>query len=160
MPSAPDTALGKDFFFRNVFAKCPCQDIFTAALGKDISKKKFFAKRRVRGIRQSIFQKKIFAECQIWDTRQRNLKKIICRVPNSRHSAKKDMAEHRYVGQPMPSAERLPRAWHSAKKSFTESLFLPSAILCRVRHSAKKVFAEYRFLTLGKAVCTRQRSHF
>ena len=74
-------------------------------------------------------------------------------MPNSRHSAKKDVAEHRYAGQPMPSAALLPRAWHSAKKSFAESFFLssarhsaknslPSAILCRVQHSAKKVFAE------------------
>ena len=80
-------------------------------------------------------------------------KKLLCRVPNSRHSAKKDVAEHRYAGQPIPSVVLLPRAWHSTKKSFAESLFLssarhsaknslPSAILCRVRHSAKKVFAE------------------
>ena len=74
-------------------------------------------------------------------------------ICDSRHSAKKDVAEHRYAGQPMPSAALLPRAWHSAKKSFAECPFLPSArhsaknslpsaILCRVRHSAKKVFAE------------------
>ena len=98
------------------------------------------------GTRQRHFKKKywIFAERRVRGTRQSILKKNICRVPNSRHSAKKDMAEHRYVGQPMPSAVLLPRAWHSAKKSFAESLFLPSgsAILCRVRHSAKKVFAE------------------
>ena len=60
-------------------------------------------------------------------------------MPNSRHSAKKDVAEHRYAGQPMPSTGLLPRAWHSAKKSFAEC---PVAIFCRVRHSAKKVFAE------------------
>ena len=69
-------------------------------------------------------------------------KKNLCRVPNNRHSAKKDVAEHRYAGQPMPSAALLPRAWHSAKKSFAECPFLPSAILCRVRHSTKKVFVE------------------
>ena len=80
-------------------------------------------------------------------------KKLLCRVPNSRHSAKKDVAEHRYAGQPMPSAALLPRAWHSTNKSFAECLFLPSArhsaknslpsaIFCWVRHSAKKVFAE------------------
>ena len=74
-------------------------------------------------------------------------------MPNSKHSAKKDVAEHRYAGQPMPSAALLPRAGHSVKKSFAESIFLPSArhsaknslssaFLCRVRHSAKKVFAE------------------
>jgi len=77
----------------------------------------------------------------------------LCRVPNSRRSAKKDVAEHRYARQPMPSAAFLPRVWHSAKKSFAECTFLPSAwhsaknslpsaILCRVRHSVKKVFAE------------------
>ena len=91
-------------------------------------------------------------------TRQREKLKTkkktnLCRVPNSRRSAKKDVAEHRYVGQPMPSAAFLPRVWHSAKKSFAECSFLPSAwhsaknslpsvILYRVRHSAKKVFAE------------------
>ena len=63
-------------------------------------------------------------------------------MPNSRHSAKKDVAEHRYAGHPMPSAALLPRVWHSAKKSFAECIFLPSAIICRVQHSAKKVFAE------------------
>ena len=75
-------------------------------------------------------------------------------MPNSRHSAKKDVAEHRYAGQPMPSAAFLPRVWHSAKKSFTECNSLPSATLgkeglCRVPvfntwqrilHSAKSLF--------------------
>ena len=80
-------------------------------------------------------------------------KKNLYRVPNSRHSAKKDVAKYRYAGQPMPSAVILPKAWHLANKSFAECPFLPtarhsaknslpSAILCRVRHSAKKVFAE------------------
>ena len=50
---------------------------------------------------------------------------------NSRHSAKKDVGEHRYAGQPMPSAVLLPGAWHSAKKSFAESLF------CRVQFFAE-----------------------
>ena len=91
-------------------------------------------------------------------------------MPNSRHSAKKDVTEHRYAGQPMPSAALLPRVWHSAtehryagqpmpsaalllrvwhsaKKSFAECIFLPSVghsakNLCRVQHSEKKVFAE------------------
>ena len=73
------------------------------------------------------------------------LKKInLCRVPNSRHSAKKDVAEHRYVGQPMPSAALLPRVWHSAKKSFAKCNYLPSA----------------RFLTLDKEFCTRQSLFF
>ena len=58
--------------------------------------------------------------------------KKLCRVPNTMHSVKKDVAEHRYAGQPMPSAALLPRVWHSAKKSFAECRCLPSA-----RHSAK-----------------------
>ena len=123
-------------------------------------------------------KKFIFAECLHMGTRQRPLKKILCRapcqghsakyfpkknlcrvsdlghsaknffkknllcrVPNSKHSAKKDVAEHRYAGQPMPSATRLSRAWHSTKKSFAECPFLPSA-LPSARHSAKKVFVE------------------
>ena len=108
------------------------------ALGKDISKKNIESlPSAVSGALSKVFSKK----------------KNLCRVPNSRHSVKKDAAEYRYAWQPMPSAELLPRVWHSAKKSFAECTFLPSAwhsaknslpsvILCRVRHSAKNVFAE------------------
>ena len=135
LPSAKNKALGKEgfeFFFK--ISSLP--SAFTGALDKVFSKKKslssarsgtldkefflkktFFAECQIGSTRQSIFQKKIFAECQIWDTRQRIFfkKKLLCRVPNSRHSAKKDVAEHGYAGQPMPSAA-----------------LLPSAILCRV----------------------------
>ena len=69
-------------------------------------------------------------------------------MPNSRHSVKKDVAEHRYAGQPMPSAALLPRAWHSAKKSFAECPFLPKGPTL-----GKEFFAEYNSLpsaALGK----------
>ena len=65
-------------------------------------------------------------------------KKNLYRVPNSRHSAKKDVAEHRYAGQPMPSAALLPGARHSAKKAYAEcrafagSPTLGKEGLCRV----------------------------
>ena len=69
-------------------------------------------------------------------------------MPNSRHSAKKDVAEHRYAGQPMPSAALLPRVWHSAKKSFAECIF------CRVPGTQQRTFNRVPFF----AECsTRQR---
>ena len=99
----------------------------SGALGKVFSKKKSLPSSRSGTLGKEIFFLK---------------KNLLCRVPNSRHSAKKDVAEHHYAGHPIPSAAFLPRVWHSAKKSFAECIFLPSAILCRVQHSAKKVFAE------------------
>jgi len=87
-------------------------------------------------------------------------KKNLCRVPNSRHSAKKDVVEHRYAGQPMPSAALLPRAWHSAKKSFAECPFLPSAFLCPVRHSTKKVFAECPIFNTRQRILHSAKSLF
>ena len=127
---------------------------FTGALGKDISKKKSLPSAVLGALGKVCSKTKSLPSARSGTlVKDFFFKNLLCRVPNSRHSAKKDVAEHRYVGQPMPSAVLLPRAWHSAKKSFAESLFLPSvrhsaknslssAILCRVRHSAKKVFAE------------------
>ena len=95
------------------------------------------------------------------------LKKILnlCRAPCqghsvkifffSKHSAKKDVAEHRYAGQPMSSAALLPRAWHSANKSFAECLALGEELFAecpifdtrqRSLHSAKAVFPVVRVL--------------
>ena len=75
-------------------------------------------------------------------------KNNICRVPNSRHSAKKDVTKHRYAGQPMPSA-----------CAFAESLALGKEVLCREPFFAecaalgKELFAECNSLpsaALGK----------
>ena len=104
LPSAKNKALGKEgfeFFLNILFVEC-----------------------LNRGTRQRHFEKKILcrASCQGHSVKYFP-KKNLCRVPNSRHTAKKDVAEHRYAGQPMSSAALLPRAWHSAKNSFVESLF-------------------------------------
>ena len=98
-------------------------------------------------------------------------KKNLCRVSNCRHSAKKDVAEHRYAGQPMLSAALLSRAWHSAKKSFAEcpclpsvrhsaKNSLPSVILCRVQHSVKKVFVECSIFDTRQRILHSAKSLF
>ena len=111
LPSAWAGALGKVFFLKKKLCRVP-------DLGH--SAKKFQKKKSLPSARSETLGKEFF------------LKKInLCRVPNIRHSAKKDVAEHRYAGQPMPSAALLPRVWHSAKKSFAECIF------CRVQFFAE-----------------------
>ena len=120
LPSAKNKALGKEgfeFFFKKFpLCRVPSQGTQQRHL------KKIFAECRARGTRQSIFQKKNLPSARSGTLGKEFFfkKNLLCRVPNSRHSAKKDVAEHRYAGQPMPSAALLPRDWHSAKKSFAE----------------------------------------
>ena len=110
--------------FQKKFNSSLCRVPNEWALGKDISKKNIESlPSAVSGALGKVFSKKKSLPSAKSGTLDKEFflkKNHLCRVPNSRHSAKKDVAEHRYAGQPMPSAALLPRDWHSAKKSFAE----------------------------------------
>ena len=147
---------------------------FTGALGKDISKKKILCRALCQGHSAKYFQKKIFAECQIWDTRQRNffLKKNFfaeCLTAGTRQRRTWPNTVTR------GSLCRVPRF---CRESGTRQRSpLPSALFCRVPGTRQRTlcrvqfFAECgtrqrrslpsaRFLTLSKEFCTRQRLCF
>ena len=150
LPSASHQALGKEcfnFFLNFLFAECIHRSTRQRNNKKNLCRvpskghsAKYFKNKKnsLPSARSETLGKELKKKlnlCRVPDLghsakKLKTKKTNLCRVPNSRRSAKKDVAEHRYAGQPMPSAMLLPRAWHSAKKSFAESLFLPSAILC------------------------------
>ena len=172
-------ALGKDILKQ--IKSLP--SVVPGALGKVFFKKKLkkiLAKCRVRGTRQSIFQKKI-AECQIWDTRQRNFKKNLnlCRVPDLGHSAKKFFKKKNFA-ECLTAGTRQRRTWPNTitrvilfraprfcRESGTRQRSpLPSVFFCRVQLFAecstrqRRSLPSARFLTLSKEFCTRQSLYF
>ena len=121
-------------------------------------------------------KKNFFAERQIWDARQRILKKIKS-LPSARSGALgKEFKKNQIFAECLTAGARQRRPWPNAVsraayaecRDFAESLALGKEVLCRVPVFAefpalgKEIFAECnslpsaRFFTLGKEFCTRQ----